>query len=1457
MGDEETKRIEFGIFEESHLSFKSKNLGTIVPFRYKEYLVIGPKNLTRFENTLVKETYPYALTALYRHKEYGILIGVTAHDPQFIILFESDLNRHMYTNVKTDDSGIFNIIFSKKSSTIITAGNDIKTWKFKYRPSTCRVVFEYPTIEIELITVISPNCFCSILNPPLFDDYKDELLLNDYKGNINRFNLKGRKTGVAINYGCTDVDSFFAFNSETRQIISNNLLQGAVIWYPNGSNSEPTFLHSSAAMFIHFIDDEYVLVLDARNMFTILDIKTRHFFHLYKFEQQINRIFYFSDPTPRIFIISCKEIYIFRIVLPWNYWCTTGCPAVRMSRINKSNEAARVFVQLYNSQVRLLSPINSRMLTGITLKTLSNPIGHLYDRGVVDLPDVHHDQIILPLDNGTMQFFSTGTNPCSEINCIENLKILCICQCIYKGKWCFVCGTATGNLIFYDYVTMRPSGRIVAYPAAIHYLFYHQESDSLLIVLDDRVLRMILYSEKVFESFNISPSNLFLFFDGILFFAKESGKIRSVCIKSEEEIERMNRNTAMNSYKNVNSILSNKNGTNLLNLSANLTNALNSNTNLANAANKSELNSSTNLANVVNKSGLNSSTNLSNAVNINRGALNSKTTIENLSLNQEVESTILNDSSLDLIKQNYKLLLHGSNGMKMHDSAITGLSLGSVFFVSSSLDKTLRVWNRKDFTLRCIIILPLPLKSCCVLNGKRDVLVATEKEIMIVSGTYLFDGQIDPEDIVYDNYDQKQDSLYTETTVFYEEEEEVVESVFDRKKQEEAEETKPQYTKQQLRRRRIADALRRQEEEERLKLKKFLEEKQDPEYQKKLERILQEAKENQKTKEEEKEKEEVVEKKEEENEYSYEEDEEDEKEEVNQAPQEPQQQEENSNKQEEKPKEVEKQKKPAVNLFEKLDSARKPSPPKTPQTPKSTTSITNKFTNKTNSIQIQEKSTKKQKQKKVVENKEPQKKKKLKNKEPSSHLINNKKTKATNTDAVSTSGGQLNFGPGFSKVVKQRRYPTPLKDHKNMSYLKRPNSTMAFKKQKRAKTPDMRIPIIIHMERPPFNILFDIEMIKRMVESGNMAYAPILDYLRRHGLLRDGNTWDVQMTIPMMTMNSTGINRSRSQMPIPIGDYNDEVQMRLQKSQIDELLLTINIFSPTFMHNGKIPGFQPKIVPHNQTQMDAAMYANTILANQKQKRGQLSSNQLAMKREELRRKQESRRYSLMQIQQQHELARLNTHRQLSSPPISSTPSTDPVDIQNLIPEENTIRIKMNKMKNSNSVDQFGDDYLSINDNDDSFRYIEQPNPPNTARNGRTGRRHRFQLPEEKPEAEWNRNMFPVLPTQQSKQEQSSSARFVEPILPFYLRASGEIFLCKQKLSPFACKRYTLVVNENGEPKREWSAMSPPTNSEFPPQARKPSTASGQKSGINRRGSLIEQVNRIPRTVTKPLTAHHV
>ena len=95
-----------------------------------------------------------------------------------------------------------------------------------------------------------------------------------------------------------------------------------------------------------------------------------------------------------------------------------------------------------------------------------------------------------------------------------------------------------------------------------------------------------------------------------------------------------------------------------------------------------------------------------------------------------------------------------------HTEKVTGFAFGVDRWLSCSLDCVVLVWDYKQ-NLVSRIVLPFPIYTIHLLNGKRHLLVAMENEIMQIDGSIIF-REVDPEDKRIDNYDELDDPLNPE-----------------------------------------------------------------------------------------------------------------------------------------------------------------------------------------------------------------------------------------------------------------------------------------------------------------------------------------------------------------------------------------------------------------------------------------------------------------------------------------------------------------------------------------------------------------------------------------------------------------------------------------------------------------------------------------------------------------------
>lgn len=99
-----------------------------------------------------------------------------------------------------------------------------------------------------------------------------------------------------------------------------------------------------------------------------------------------------------------------------------------------------------------------------------------------------------------------------------------------------------------------------------------------------------------------------------------------------------------------------------------------------------------------------------------------------------------------------------NNDCVFHSAEVTGFAFAKNFFISVSLDQNMKLWSFSGSNIMTIS-LPLPLYSVEILNGYRDIIVGTDKDIMIIEGKHLFNEKFEEKDDILDNYNEKDDSF--------------------------------------------------------------------------------------------------------------------------------------------------------------------------------------------------------------------------------------------------------------------------------------------------------------------------------------------------------------------------------------------------------------------------------------------------------------------------------------------------------------------------------------------------------------------------------------------------------------------------------------------------------------------------------------------------------------------------
>lgn len=660
--------LQFGIFEKTSVSIGSGSISSSFSVNSREYMTATTKELVKFETKEIKKRLKYQFLAAIRIPNTEFVIGVTTVSSELVVLQLSDIYRPVLEHFKTGQPGIFHLLYSPKSQTLITIGTGVRTWKLRYRISD-----KFTSLVRSEVTITPRAQFAtfyetSILSCPALDTDQELIFLPEDTG-VFAYDFDGERVRQATCVPAS-VSTCCCYNTETRKLMTYDTSEGMCLWSPSGKRVKQFTVPNASILAMYFVDHENVVCYNAKQNFYFLNIKTERTFQCFETDEKPNRMTIVRDrPNPELIFSFGMRLKVVRLVIPWLVWRLNIPCAPKMERCNKFCEAGRVVVQTATAYIQLFSPVNGRMLTMATPSEPVRPVDYFYDRGIViyhrrsktiigyepEVVQIHpgqkRDEILLALQDGTFCGFQTGVSPCEEIFSVK-AKARYLTFVKYNGNWCYAYSSDHGDIYIVDYESFEVLKHSIVSSDKLLGVMYHNETEHLLMFFEGLVLLYDIDSERVLYSLKMkTPCSKGLFGDFIKF-GYETGHIAHI------EIEK--------------------------------------------------------------------------------------------------EALVIDDP--ECLR-------------RPHNDAVTGFSFSPEVWISSSMDGVILVWDYNDFNIHKII-LPLPLYSCLLLNGRRDILVATETEIMKINGSTIFDRDFDDERTEIDNFDRIRDALNTEMPDSQEEEEE-------------------------------------------------------------------------------------------------------------------------------------------------------------------------------------------------------------------------------------------------------------------------------------------------------------------------------------------------------------------------------------------------------------------------------------------------------------------------------------------------------------------------------------------------------------------------------------------------------------------------------------------------------------------------------------------------------------
>lgn len=671
--NEEKKAISFGLEETMRGVYGTGSIGSIYSINAHEHILTTTRNLYKIEKSQIKKSLPYQFLVTCYIPEYDLIVGYSAHGSELFVLEERDLEHPITAHFQTEHNGVFHLLFSERSSLLVLVGSGVSVWHIKVTVPENAISITKPIVEIKLRARFAQGYDTVILNSPSFD-YQRELIFLPTPEGICAFDMDGQIVRHVTKLASGN-NTVFGYSQKLRRLMTVDQESSISLWDFDGYNCGTFSISASAFFSVLFLDQEHVLLMNAKGIMFILNLKTRKSFHVYTAEKLPTRLILQRDPELAVIMTFQSAVVFLKVTLPWKMWTENIIMPKSIRRVPKLEEAARVIVHTNDSLIRMISPITKRIITVASPKSLALPSYVAYDRGClvyfvrkrqtgddqestipclnVELPTSQFDCEIFPgcckrddlfmvMSNGFLCRFDTGSDPCKEVSA-QDIKAGVVSAFFDQtGAWGYAVCSPKGEAFLCDYKTLKVTKRfrVTPYPVDACNIFFFPNCGVLVFLYLTDVYVYNIKTGLITQKMPIAGSRQSYMFGNYVFIGHENGTI---------DILEM-----------VDGVLT--------------------------------------------------------AVNM-------------------------------------------SSDQKIHAEGVSGMAFSPSFWISVALDGSIVLWDY-HFMIIGRINLPEPIYACEILNGRKDIIVGTNSEIMIISGAEVFgEDSVEDEIELLDNFDGKVDAL--------------------------------------------------------------------------------------------------------------------------------------------------------------------------------------------------------------------------------------------------------------------------------------------------------------------------------------------------------------------------------------------------------------------------------------------------------------------------------------------------------------------------------------------------------------------------------------------------------------------------------------------------------------------------------------------------------------------------
>lgn len=535
--------LKFGLFPEIQMTVGLNTINNVFPINRFQYIATTRSGIYKLDASGVKLSAPHKFCCSVYIEEYQLIAGISSVGGELSILKANDFKEPLISHYKTDMMAVFHLIYSPKSHAIISVGSGIRVYTLNCILPPRAFAGADPTVSITLRSKFADSYETSVLNAPCLDIDTEKIYLPTNRG-FALFDLNGNQYNLVSKLSASSLTAA-ALSPYNSRLITAHTSNGLFVWEQCGNLSKRYSIGNSNILSIRFISKEFVLFVDSNMWVFILDLKTSKFFHCLTLDRKPNRLITVPGENPKFIMSDNNNLNIYHVSIPWKAYILNTTQPYVIQRCYKYNSAMRLLLFCKSNAFTFHSPKTRKMLTVATMTQSSGASSFFYDRSLIAnyLPgskgievlqtNLRHDLLFVPTEGGNVSVYTTGSNPCTEQLQIE-LQATTVTLCQMEDKWIYCFGTEHGELHFYDASTFKFIKRSLVKKDPIISIFYHHNTNSLIIIQKDTIMRFNLIDLRVSQQFRIANFTKAYFHGDLLCIACNNGFIQGYDIEDNK-----------------------------------------------------------------------------------------------------------------------------------------------------------------------------------------------------------------------------------------------------------------------------------------------------------------------------------------------------------------------------------------------------------------------------------------------------------------------------------------------------------------------------------------------------------------------------------------------------------------------------------------------------------------------------------------------------------------------------------------------------------------------------------------------------------------------------------------------------------------------------------------------------------------------------------------------------------